>query len=74
MNHLNAGQMMGIRWLFSDSHFSTHPRDISCQWRVIEAPVLKVIAIPLLDGKMDSQLHPMPLCFIITKHGRCAVS
>ena len=57
--------------------FPIHVTMIRRQRRIIESPVEQVIvggiAIPLIDGEVDRDLHPMPLSLVIAEHGRLAV-
>lgn len=38
---------------------------------IVQAPVLEIIEIPLGEGQMRRDLHPMSLGFKVAMHGRC---
>lgn len=49
---------------------ATYPRYISCEWRIIQSPVLQVILVPLVYRDVNSNLHPVPLRFVVAVHWR----
>ena len=40
------------------------------QWRIVQAPVLQVVKVPLGNGEMGCNFHPMSLRLKVTMHGR----
>lgn len=54
----------------TSSHLPKQPRVICCQGRVVQAPVWKVIRIPLPCRKVHGNLQPMPLRLIVPIHRR----
>ena len=53
-----------------DSHLAQDPAMVGSQRRVVQAPVLQIIKIPLRHWQMSGDLHPMSLSLIVTMHGR----
>lgn len=50
-------------------HDATKPTMVCCERRVIQTPPLKIIPVPLFNGQVDGEFHPMSLSFIVAKHG-----
>jgi len=46
------------------------PAVVRGQGRIVKPPPLQVVEIPLRDGKLCRDLHPMALGFVVAEHGR----
>lgn len=49
-------------------HLACCPAMISCEWGIVQAPVLQVVKVPDGHWKVIGDLHPMPLSFEIAMH------
>jgi len=46
------------------------PTVVGRERRVVKTPPLQVMKVPLRNREVCGDLHPVPLCFVVSEHGR----